>query len=102
MYFFMNTQVAPFTSPKVRQAVNYAISRRWLKRLAGGLARTTENVLPPGYPSFRGHNLYRHDLRKAIRLVHESGYWHWRKRDLRLEPRRPGRPALHGVPRRRC
>jgi peptide/nickel transport system substrate-binding protein len=80
MYFFMNTQVAPFTSPKVRQAVNYAISRRWLKRLAGGLAGTTENVLPPGYPSFRGHNLYRHDLRKAIRLVHESGYWHWRKK----------------------
>ena len=80
MYFFMNTQVAPFTSPKVRQAVNYAISRRWLKRLAGGLAGTTENVLPPGYPSFRGHSLYRHDLRKAIRLVHESGYWHWRKK----------------------
>jgi peptide/nickel transport system substrate-binding protein len=80
MYFFMNTRVAPFTSRKVRQAVNYAISRRWLKRLAGGLAGQTENVLPPGYPSFRGHSLYRHDLRKAIRLVHESGYWHWRKK----------------------
>ena len=74
MYFFMNTHVAPFTSLKVRQAVNYAISRRWLKRLAGGLARTTENILPPGYPSFRAHNLYRHDLRKANRLVRESGY----------------------------
>lgn len=74
MYFFMNTQVPPFTSLKVRQAVNYAISRRWLKHLAGGLARTTENILPPGYPSFRPHDLYRHDLRKAIRLVRESGY----------------------------
>jgi peptide/nickel transport system substrate-binding protein len=74
MYFFMNTRVPPFTSPKVRQAVNYAVSRRWLKRLAGGLADTTENVLPPGYPSFRAHDLYRHDLRKAIRLVRESGY----------------------------
>jgi peptide/nickel transport system substrate-binding protein len=74
MYFFMNTKVPPFTSVKVRQAVNYAISRRWLKRLAGGLAHTTENVLPPGYPSFRPHHLYRHDLRKAIRLVRESGY----------------------------
>jgi peptide/nickel transport system substrate-binding protein len=80
MYFFMNTRVPPFTSIKVRQAVNYAISRRWLRRLAGGLAGTTENVLPPGYPSFRRHRLYRHDLRKAIRLVHESGYWHWRKK----------------------
>ena len=74
MYFFMNTQVAPFTSLKVRRAVNYAISRRWLKRLAGGLAHTTENILPPGYPSFRAHTLYRHDLRKAIRLVRESGF----------------------------
>jgi peptide/nickel transport system substrate-binding protein len=74
MYFFMNTRVPPFNSLKVRRAVNYAISRRWLKRLAGGLARTTENVLPPTYPSFRAHDLYRHDLRKAIRLVRESGY----------------------------
>jgi peptide/nickel transport system substrate-binding protein len=80
MYFFMNTRVPPFTSPKVRQAVNYAISRRWLQRLAGGLAHTSENILPPGYRSFRAHTLYRHDLRKAIRLVHESGYWHWRKK----------------------
>jgi peptide/nickel transport system substrate-binding protein len=74
MYFFMNTKAPPFTSLKVRRAVNYAISRRWLKRLAGGLARTTENILPPTYPSFRPHGLYRHDLRKAIRLVRESGY----------------------------
>ena len=74
MYFFMNTKVPPFTSLKVRQAVNYAISRRWLKRLAGGLAHTTENILPPGYPSFRAHGLYRHDLREARRLVRESGY----------------------------
>jgi peptide/nickel transport system substrate-binding protein len=80
MYFFMNTRVPPFTSPKVRQAVNYAISRRWLTRLAGGLAHTSENVLPPGYSSYDPHSLYRHDLRKAIRLVHRSGYWHWRKK----------------------
>jgi peptide/nickel transport system substrate-binding protein len=74
MYFFMNTRVPPFTSLKVRRAVNYAISRRWLRRLAGGLARTTENILPPGYPAYRRHSLYRHDLRKAKRLVRESGY----------------------------
>ena len=74
MYFFMNTKAPPFTSLEVRQAVNYAISRRWLKRLAGGLAQTSENILPRGYPSFREHELYRHDLRKAKRLVRESGY----------------------------
>jgi peptide/nickel transport system substrate-binding protein len=74
MYFFMNTRVPPFNSLKVRQAVNYAIARRWLKRLAGGPAHTTENILPPAYPSYRPHSLYRHNLRKAIRLVRESGY----------------------------
>jgi peptide/nickel transport system substrate-binding protein len=74
MYFFMNTRVPPFNRLKVRRAVNYAISRRWLKHLAGGLAHTTENILPRSYASFRGHDLYRHDLRKAIRLVRQSGY----------------------------
>ena len=74
VYFFMNTRVPPFNSVKVRRAVNYAISRRWLKRLAGGPAQTTENILPEPYPSFRPHDLYRHDLRKAKRLVRESGY----------------------------
>ena len=80
MYFFMNTRVPPFSSLKVRQAVNYAISRRWLQRLAGGLAHTSENILPSGYASYRPHDFYRHDLRKAIRLVRRSGYWHWRKK----------------------
>jgi len=79
-YFFMNTRVPPFNNVKVRQAVNYAISRRWLKRLAGGLAHTTENILPSPYASFRAHSLYRHNLRKAIRLVRETRYWHWRRK----------------------
>jgi peptide/nickel transport system substrate-binding protein len=68
-YFFMNTQVAPFDNVAVRRAVNYAISRKWLAHLAGGLASGTENILPPGYPSYRAHELYRHNLREAKRLV---------------------------------
>jgi peptide/nickel transport system substrate-binding protein len=71
VYFFMNTRVPPFNNVKVRRAVNYAISRRWLRRLAGGPAQTTENILPQPYPSYRPHVLYRHDLRKAKRLVRE-------------------------------
>ena len=73
-YFFMNTRVAPFDKLVVRRAVNYAISRKWLVHLAGRLARTTENILPPGYPSYKKHHLYRYDLRKAKKLVAESGY----------------------------
>jgi peptide/nickel transport system substrate-binding protein len=74
MYFFMNTRVPPFNSVRVRRAVNYAISRRWLRHLAGGLAHTTENILPLPYASFQAHSLYRHNLRKATRLVRASGY----------------------------
>ena len=69
----MNTHVAPFDKLAVRRAVNYAISRKWLVHLAGGLARATENILPPDYPSYRAHTLYRHDFRKAKRLVAASG-----------------------------
>jgi peptide/nickel transport system substrate-binding protein len=72
-YFFMNTHRAPFDNLAVRRAVNYAISRKALVRLAGGPARATENILPPGYASYERHDLYRHDLRKAKRLVAASG-----------------------------
>jgi len=73
-YFFMNTRRAPFDKLAVRRAVNYAISRKWLVHLSGGLAKGTENILPPGYPSYKRHDFYRHNLRKAKKLVAESGY----------------------------
>jgi peptide/nickel transport system substrate-binding protein len=72
-YFFMNTRVAPFNNVMVRRAVNYAISRKWLVHLAGGLAVSTENVLPPGYPSYVKHRLYPYDIKKARKLVEQSG-----------------------------
>lgn len=72
-YFFMNTRVAPFNKVKVRQAVNYAIDRKALVAIYGGLARPTENILPPTYPSYSKHSLYPHDLAKARKLVKEAG-----------------------------
>jgi peptide/nickel transport system substrate-binding protein len=73
VYFFMNTRIAPFDKLVVRRAVNYALDRRWLVHLAGGLAKGTENILPPGYPSYVQHHLYRRNLALAQRLVKESG-----------------------------
>jgi peptide/nickel transport system substrate-binding protein len=72
-YFFMNTHRRPFNNVIVRRAVNYAISRKVLLQLSGGLASKTENILPPGYPSFKEHKLYPHNLRKAKKLIKESG-----------------------------
>jgi peptide/nickel transport system substrate-binding protein len=72
-YFFMNTRTPPFDKLAVRKAVNYAIDRRALVRLVGGLATPTENVLPPTYPQYRKHTLYPYDLAKARALVQHAG-----------------------------
>jgi peptide/nickel transport system substrate-binding protein len=71
-YFFMNTRVAPFDNVLVRRAVNYAIDRDALAQIYGGLARPTENILPPTYPSYVKHTLYPHDLAKARRLIKQA------------------------------
>jgi peptide/nickel transport system substrate-binding protein len=71
-YFFMNTRVAPFDNLKVRQAVNYAIDRQALVRIVGGLAQTTENVLPPTYPQYQKHDMYPHNLAKAKSLIKQA------------------------------
>ncbi len=65
----MNTRRPPFNKVQVRRAVNYAIDRKALVALYNGLARPTENVLPPTYPSYSKHSLYPYDLAKARRLV---------------------------------
>jgi peptide/nickel transport system substrate-binding protein len=72
-YFFMNTKVAPFDNLKVRQAVEYAVNREALVRIYGGLAQTTENVLPPTYPQYKKLDPYPYNLAKAKALIAASG-----------------------------
>ncbi len=72
-YYFMNMRVAPFDNLKVRQAVNYAINRKALVRIYGGLAAPTENVLPPTYPQYKRLNLYPYNLAKAKQLIKQAG-----------------------------
>ena len=74
MYFFMNTRVPPFTSLKVRRAVNLR-DLAPLAQASRGWPRPHDREHPAaGLPLLPAHSLYRHDLRKAIRLVRESGY----------------------------
>jgi len=72
-YFFMNMRLKPFDNLQVRKAVNYAIDRDALVRLYGGLARPTENILPPTYPQYKKHTLYPHDVAKAKQLIQQAG-----------------------------
>ena len=72
-YFFLNQGKAPFNSLQARQAVNYAVDRKALVKLRGGLGLTTENFLPPSYPQYKKINPYQYNLAKAKQLVQQSG-----------------------------
>lgn len=72
-WFFLNTQTPPFNKLAARQAVNYAINRKALVSLLGGLARPTENILPQSYPQYRKITAYSYNLAKARQLVRQSG-----------------------------
>lgn len=81
-YFFMNTRVAPFNDPKVRQAVNYGIDKPGLARIFAGELAPGCSFLPPGMPGynevFDTHRPYGDptqppDLEKAKQLIKEAG-----------------------------
>jgi peptide/nickel transport system substrate-binding protein len=69
-----NTSRAPFSSARLRRAVNYALDRRALARqglYASLPASPTDQYLPPGMPGFRDARIYpfEPDLAKARRLA---------------------------------
>ena len=73
-YLTFNTSRPPFSSTRLRRAVNYAIDRRALSRpgpWTGLPAVPTDQYLPPGMPGFRDARLYPStpDLAKARRLA---------------------------------
>jgi peptide/nickel transport system substrate-binding protein len=51
-YFFMNTRVAPFDDPLVREAVNWGIDKPALARLFAGELAPGCTFLPPGMPGY--------------------------------------------------
>jgi peptide/nickel transport system substrate-binding protein len=79
-YVFLNNRVAPFDNEKVRQAVNYAIDKRALQRIFGGLLAPSCNFLPPGMKGYVKHDPCPYgdptqapDTAKAKQLIQESG-----------------------------
>ena len=81
-YFFLNTKIAPFNNLAAREAVNLAISRTALARLASGLDTPACYFLPPliigsvagpcafGSPTDTGSPA---DVAKATALVKSAG-----------------------------
>jgi len=79
-YYFLNHDVAPFNKPEARQAVNFAIDKRSLARLFGGLLEPGCNFLPPGMKGYSkldpcpwGDPTAAPDVAKAKALVQSSG-----------------------------
>ena len=87
VYYFLNTRLAPFDDPRVRQAINYAVDRnKIVGSIFGGtdFAQATCQVLPPTFSGYRPYCPYTidptpsgryvgPDLAKARRLVQTSG-----------------------------
>jgi YVTN family beta-propeller protein len=74
-YVALNTRVPPFNDVRVRRALNEAVDRDAVARLAGGrdAARSTCQVIPADFPGYRPYCPYHHDTARARALVAASG-----------------------------
>jgi peptide/nickel transport system substrate-binding protein len=79
-YFFLNERIEPFDDLRVRQAVNFAIDKRALSRIAGGQITPGCNFLPPGMQGYRkiepcpyGDPDAPPNLERARQLIREAG-----------------------------
>jgi len=67
IYMFLNTRVPPFDRLAVRQAINYAVDRDAVIRLALGprYLQPTCQILPPNFPGYQPYCPYTLNARKS-------------------------------------
>ena len=74
-YVGMNVKFKPFSDPKVRQAVKWAIDyEAMIRDVRGGFALNNQQFLSKGYFAYRENNPYAMNLEKAKALLKESSY----------------------------
>jgi ABC-type transport system substrate-binding protein len=76
IYVALNTSRPIFRSARMRQAVNFALDRRALLRVAGlNAGSPTDQILPPNMPGFENANIYpvTPDVGRAEQLVAGRG-----------------------------
>jgi glutathione transport system substrate-binding protein len=74
-YVSMNVLQKPFDNPKVREAMNYAINKEALVKVAfAGYAVPAEGVVPPGVDYAAKLGPWKYDPAKARELLKEAGY----------------------------
>jgi len=74
-YISMNVTQKPFDNPKVREAINYAINRQALVKVAfAGYATPATGVVPPSIAYAQQYQPWPYDPAKARALLKEAGY----------------------------
>ncbi|GAA0471428.1 MULTISPECIES: glutathione ABC transporter substrate-binding protein GsiB [Tatumella] len=74
-YISMNVTQKPFSNPKVREALNYAINRQALVKVAfSGYATPATGIVPPAIAYARTFPEPVYDPAKARELLKEAGY----------------------------
>lgn len=73
----INVNKAPFTNPKVVDAVRYAINRKeFVDKLTFGYGKETDEPFPPGYVAYdpQSSDRYPYDPAKSKQLLAAAGY----------------------------
>ncbi len=74
-YLIMNTQFKPFADVRVRQAINYALDKEAIIKIAwGGAATQADSIIPPNLQFYKKQAVWPHDLEKAKALMKAAGY----------------------------
>jgi len=74
-YLWMNMREKPWTDPRVRQAVAWALDRRAILKMWSGKGEVAGEFLPPGMPGARRLGRYAGpDTARARQLLREAGY----------------------------
>jgi glutathione transport system substrate-binding protein len=74
-YLSMNTMQKPFSDVRVRQAINYAINKDAVAKVAfGGYATPADRIVPEGVEYSVKTGVWPYDVAKAKALLAEAGY----------------------------
>ncbi|WP_241593145.1 glutathione ABC transporter substrate-binding protein GsiB [Rosenbergiella epipactidis] len=74
-YISLNVTQKPFDNPKVREALNYAINREALAKVAfAGYATPATGIVPPAIADAQHYPAIPYDPAKARQLLKEAGY----------------------------
>ena len=74
-YLVLNTEYKPLSDVRVRRAINYALDKEAIIKIAwGGAAIPADSIIPPNLQFYKKQGVWPHDVEKAKALMKEAGY----------------------------